>query len=109
MMKNQLITTHKLDFEMCNWGVGGINLFRVGTVNGQWLVQDKSYCILSVINDKPHNGHFEDLLQWFEHSCKCEGYTLKILHVMNERFKKHLIEKRGFTAYGDDHVEKHFQ
>jgi hypothetical protein len=49
------------------------------------------------MNDRPGNGHLEDMFEWFEHSCKRDNKALVIAEFFNERFKKHCIEKRGFT------------
>lgn len=71
-------------------------LFQVGTCHGQWRAVPGAYEILSVMNDEPGNGHFEDVLQWFEQSCRRDGKVLRIRSVDNKKFKKHLIRKRGF-------------
>lgn len=87
--------------------------FRVGTVDGLWCSGNYGtipvYAILSVINEKPGNGHFTDVLQWFENSCKRDGKHFMIMEVWNDKFKNHLIEKRGFKAVKNtDHVIKSF-
>jgi len=96
----ELITTHGLNFEAGpypsffegeHW-----NSYRVGTVKGLWNSDEKDYLILSFINDKPGNGHLDDVLQWFEMSAKRDGRNLRILSLNNRRFYRHLIAKRGF-------------
>lgn len=113
MSDNALITEHNLDFEVAPWHNGPMfddwSLFRIGTVHGQWRYAAGQYEILSILNDKPGNNHLTDFFQWFEFACKRDGYNLLIREVMNERFKKHLIEKRGFTEYGADDAIKHFK
>ena len=104
-------TKHKLPFEAAPWEGNlivdeGFMRFRIGTCEGLWRHTDKHYEILAVMNDKPGNGHFEDVLQWFEHSCKRDKRKLKISEVWNKAFKKHLIKKRGFRKIGLDDVEK---
>lgn len=100
-MKNEIITAHKLDFEVApypnffegeNW-----DRYRVGTVEGLWSCDDENYLILSFINSEPNNGHLTDVLQWFEHSAKRDRKNLKILCINNRRFYRHLYSKRGFT------------
>ena len=107
---NAVITKHELDFESCQWPIDpNINLFRVGTVTGQWYFDDKGLNILSFLNDQPGNGHLEDVFQWFEYSAKTYKVPLIILECMNERFKEHLIAKRGFVKIPKtDHVIKEF-
>ena len=61
-----------------------------------------------MINEKPGNGHFSDVLEWFGHSCKRDKKHLAILDIMNPDFKVHLIEKRGFADIGDDNVIKEY-
>jgi hypothetical protein len=82
-------------------------LFRVGTCIGQWRLTPEAYEILSVINEKPGNGHLDDLLEWFEYGCRRSKLPLRILAFTNDGFKKHLLEKRGFVPFGDD-VEKKY-
>lgn len=91
-------TSHNLPFESATWPRNpAIQVFRVGTCHGQWLSTELAYCIISVINESPGNGHLEDVFEWFEQSCKRDGKALMILEFFNDRFKKHCIEKRGFT------------
>lgn len=101
-------TTHGLDFEVC-WETNyGFYAFRVGTCHGLWGVDENSFLILAIYNDQPGNGHTKDVFEWFEYSCRRDGKSLKVLEVMNEEFKKSLIEKHGFMAIDADNVEKHF-
>lgn len=108
-MKNEVSTTHKLDFKCRPWHFddGYVN-FRVGTCGGLYRCDGNVFRILAIDNKEPGNGHFEDVLQWFEHSCKRDGYSLQFMEIMNPRFKKHLIEKRGFADIGNNGVQKTF-
>lgn len=108
---NVIRTTHNLDFEACPWPRNpAIQLFRIGTVEGQWIATDVSYCIISFINNKPGNGHLDDVFEWFEYSCRRDGRALMLMEFMNERFKKHCIEKRGFEPIHNTHdLIKFFQ
>lgn len=95
-------TEHKLLFEVAPSPYnlpGGVEhaLYRVGTCHGQWGFTQDSFFILSVMNEQPGNGHFNDVLQWFENSCKRENKNLLILDCMNKDFYIHLLNKRGFT------------
>jgi len=81
-------------------------LFRIGTCNGAWRSTTSFYDILSIVNDRPGNGHFEDVLQWFSHSCRRDGKDLRILEVMNKDFLHHFLEKRGFVAEGEHCIKK---
>lgn len=107
---NQLITTHKLDFEACPWPRNpSIQLFRIGTCEGQWMATENAYCIISILNSNKGNGHLDDVFEWFEHSSRRDKKALMILEFMNDRFKRHCIEKRGFTEIpGRDDVIKIF-
>lgn len=109
-MINAITTAHNLDFEACPWHRNpSIQLFRIGTCEGQWLCTDLAFCIMSVINNEPGNGHLNDVFEWFEYACKRDGKALMILEFMNDRFKKHCIEKRNFTPIpGTDDVIKTF-
>ena len=98
-------STHNLEFLSREWhplGVVGFldgdgwQEFKIGTCCGQWRAVNGAYEILSVINETPGNGHLQDVFDWFENSCKRDKRDLVILEVWNEKFLKHLIEKRGF-------------
>lgn len=122
---NAIQTSHNLDFESREWkpndpvsrsfallNPNNIQEFRVGTCYGQWFYNSKvgaCLCILSIINDSPGNGHLNDVFEWFQYSAKKYKQPLMILELMNERFKRHCIEKRGFIPMpGTDHLIKIF-
>ncbi len=99
-------STHNLSFEMADWEYShAYKRFRIGTCEGLWCCENGSYCILAIDNKSPGNGHFEDVLEWFINSCKRDKKTLKILEVINQKFKTHLINKRGFRDIGKDNLE----
>jgi hypothetical protein len=75
--------------------------FKIGTCHGSWICKDKKYIIIAVVNDNPGNGHFQDVLDWFENSCRRDKYDLVFTELFNPAFKKHLIEKRGFRDYSE--------
>lgn len=94
---NAITTKHNLDFEACAWPINpNIQLFRIGSCEGQWQFSGSSYDIIAVINNKPGNGHLDDVFEWFEYSCKRDGVHLRVMELMNDKFKTHLINKRGF-------------
>lgn len=111
---NALVTKHNLDFEAAPWECMGsidenFTRFRIGTCEGLWATTDTSFDILAVTNSEPGNGHFEDVLQWFEHACKRDQKDFRILEVWNLSFKKHLLTKRKFKPQGKDNVIKKFK
>jgi hypothetical protein len=79
--------------------------FHIGTCEGLWGVTDTDYEILAVVNDKPGNGHFRDVLEWFEQSCRRDGKALRILQVWNADLLRHLTTKKGFVREGEDAVK----
>lgn len=93
--KNELITTHELDFLNAIHPVHG-NMFKIGTCEGVWGSTPDCYYILFVGNKKPGNGHLTDVFEWFEFSCKRDNRNLIMLECMNKNFYMHLITKRGF-------------
>jgi len=104
-----MTTAHNLAFEVAEWPADeilkqGLKLFRVGTCNGLWRSTETDYEILVIDNNQPGNGHLEDVFEWFTRSCKRDNKSLAILEVMNDRFKKHLIQKRGFVPLGENSV-----
>jgi len=111
-----MVTAHKLDFEVADWvpipgfaACKDFKRFRVGTCHGLWQSTESSYDILAIENDTKGNGHFEDVMQWFEASCERDHKDFKILEVWNAKLKKHLTKKRGFKIIGkSDNVIKRF-
>lgn len=111
---NAIVTKHRLDFEACDWSpIPGFppsqnfKRFRIGTCEGLWQATDTSYDILAVTNDVKGNGHFEDVLEWFEYACKRDHKHFRFLEVMNARLLLHLIDKRGFArSSGKDVIKK---
>lgn len=104
--KRQFTTIHKLDFLTCLWERDHEwNRFKIGTCDGLWRATFVTYDILVVNNELPGNGHFEDVFQWFENSCRRDGKMLRIMEVWNKRLKRHLIEKRGFECIGEHCVK----
>jgi len=101
-------TTHNLDFEASYHSLTGCISFRVGTCYGLYDDSGTSYDIIAIFNRTPGNGHFEDVLEWFEASCKRDKRNLRIMEFFNQPFKKHLIEKRGFVPEGENNVIKYF-
>jgi hypothetical protein len=109
MNNNVIKTKHNLDFEVAPWRpTTQFILFRVGTCAGLWTSTDKTYDILAVQNESKGNGHFDDVLEWFEFSCKRDNKNLRFLETWNQRLRKHLIEKRGFFEDGPDNLIKSF-
>jgi len=127
MNDNAIQTKHSLDFEVAELRQSRLidelvraglveddddypqypfKLFRVGTCEGQWRVTPKAVEILSVINRYPGNGHFDDVLEWFEYASREARLPLRILRFTNPRFMEHLVTKRGFKKINDVDVEK---
>src|SRR6266852_5781546 len=82
--------------------------YRIGTCHGLYGFTKKSYLLVAIINDEIGNGHFDDVLEWFENSAKRDAKNLEIVEIWNERLKKHLVEKRGFKAKRNGDVIKKF-
>lgn len=101
------VSTHKLDFESTEGSnYGDYKHFRVGTCHGLWDSCPTAYLILTVNNEQHGNGHFTDLLEWFEVSCKRDNRDLIIQKVWNKRLKRHLVNKRGFVPKGANVVKR---
>ena len=110
---NAIVTKHNLDFEAAPWqpllrfpSCENYHCFRIGTCEGLWASTETSYDILAIENKVKGNGHFEDVMQWFEHSCRRDKKDLRFLEIMNKAFRKHLIERRGFKAQGPNVIKK---
>ena len=84
------------------------NLFRMGTMHGQWRETPDHIEILSLSNDSPGNGEFDQLMRYFEDKCIEVQKNLKILCIWNDRFYLHLIHRRGFEKQGKQNVVKSY-
>lgn len=80
--------------------------FRVGTCRGIYTWDNSMYAILSIVNEKEGNGHFNDVIEWFENSCKRDKKDFQFLHVWNEKLKNKLINKYGFENFETEHLIK---
>lgn len=105
---NAIQTKHKLNFEACPWPKDKrMTSFRIGTCHGLYYFDDGCLKILSINNSELHNGHLEDVFEWFEYACRTQKLKLVIQEFFNKRFKKYCIEKRGFVEIqGTDDVIK---
>ena len=102
----QFKSTHELDFMWApHWDKNFVQ-FKIGTCHGLYTSSASAYQILAISNDNPGNGHLQDVFDWFENSCKRDKKDLMFLELMNFRFKKYLIEKRGFINHGKDSLIK---
>jgi hypothetical protein len=82
--------------------------FRVGSCRGQWRSTPDSYELNGIKNNTPGNGHFREVMLWFEASCKRDKKYLRIRNVWNKELAGKLV-RRGFTyAAGDDMVKRKF-
>ena len=113
-MTNAITTTHNLDFLACTWEpvvplpyAESMMAFRVGTCHGVYYFTDDAINILAIANDTKGNGHFKDVMEWFEFSCRENKKPLRFVEVMNQRFKAYLL-KNGFKKDGNDNVIKKF-
>jgi hypothetical protein len=108
---NEFKTTHNLDFKTSPYASKiaqkPMQRFQIGTCLGLFGVTHEGYEIHAVNNTELGNGHFEDVLEWFEYACKRDSGSLIFTNVP-DRFKKHLIEKRGFVETTRNDVEKTF-
>ena len=103
-------SSHSLNFEVAPFEYDRtVQRFRIGTCEGIYTTAGRSYVIIAITNNQPGNGHLNDVLEWFENSCRRDDYTLRIAEFHNMRFKQHLIDKRGFKPYGFNDVEKKFE
>jgi len=103
-----LKTKHKLEFLCRPWRFDReLYEFQVGTIAGLWRATDTAYQIIAIVNNNKNNGHFEDVLEWFETSCKRDNKDLEFVEIWNGQFEKHLIEKRGFEPI-ENGVRKKF-
>jgi len=109
----KFVSEHGLRFEVGQWHTKADKnnmwfRFRIGTCEGIWRYTKDSYDILEIHNKLRGNGHVNDVFEWFEMSCKRDKVSFRILEVLNEKFRKHLVEKRGFVVTEKFNVEKKY-
>lgn len=112
--ETKFVSKHKLDFLVSDYKTFFSTsekwfAFKVGTCEGLFTAKNNSYQILAILNNEINNGHFEDVMQWFENSCKRDNYSLMFLEIWNKKFRKHLVSKRGFVMVGEFNAEKKFR
>lgn len=83
--------------------VGMTYPFRLGTIGGTFQVWREAYSLIAVQNYKPGNGHLEDLFEMFDYLCRRDNKDLIVAAVQNERFRQHLLTKRGFVELDNKH------
>lgn len=103
-------STNSLDFYSRPWWVSPNDMteFQIGTCEGIYRINGKSYEIVAICNHKPGNGHLTDVFEWFENACKRDKWSLKVIEFTNHKFRNHLIEKRGFLPKGKNVIKKKF-
>lgn len=90
-------TTHNLDFLARTWNINPeFTEFKVGTCHGIFRYIRDTIEILAIYNDEPNNGHFNDVMEWFENSAKRDNKHFQFSEILNPKFAKHLQDKRGF-------------
>lgn len=103
-------TTHKLEFEQREWFRNPEWWdFRVGTCNGIYRhnIDKESIEILAVVNEQKGNGHFKDVIEWFEFACRKQNLKLRFLETWNLRLAWNL-RKHGYKMVGFMNWEKQF-
>lgn len=109
MPYNEVTTTHKLDFLSTPFEYDEtFTKFKVGTCHGLYGSTTDFYSIIAIINENPGNGHFTDVLEWFEHSCRRDKKSLRVVEIWNESLYVHLLKKRGFKPIDKLNVVKRF-
>jgi hypothetical protein len=102
-------STHDLQFMACPWHRSPEFIaYKIGTCSGIYSSTPVTYDIVAVVNDEPGNGHFEDVLEWFEQSCRRDRRDLRFMEILNEQLREHLVNKRGFTHEGKNNLIKRF-
>lgn len=101
-------STHKLDYLQGEepFMDGHCWPFKVGTCHGLFYTTDKAIRLVAIVNEKQGNGHFTDVLEWFEYAAKQQCKRLEIVEIWNKDLYKHLIEKRGFIPVDHETVQK---
>jgi len=105
------ITKHKLGFDVRPYHTqidpSCIYMdFRVGTCSGLYIHTKISYSIVAIKNDAKGNGHFDDVIQWFERSCRRDGKSLRFLEIENKKLYNVLTKRMGFADIRNNNVEK---
>lgn len=83
--------------------------FNMGTCRGMFGITEHAYQIFGIGNSEPGNGHFDEVLGWFERNCARKNKDLVFEHFINEPFMTHLIEKRGYKPMSRTCVIKYIR
>lgn len=102
-------STHKLEFFAAAWADPEFTCFKIGTCQGLYVSTSETYDIIAVVNNEPGNGHFQDVIDWFENSCLRDKKSLRFMEMMNDEFRKHLVLKRGYKPEGENNLIKTFK
>lgn len=113
MQENEFKSTNNLDFKSAEYKSRNphnqdLKTFKIGTCLGVWGVTKDGYQIYKVTNTESGNGHFQDVIEWFEFSCKRDNGSLIFVNIPDGRLKKHLINKKGFKEDGQNNLIKEF-
>jgi len=73
---------------------------KVGTCHAFYGETEIEFDIFGVGNSKKNNGHFNDLVEWFEYLAAIRNKNLLFSHFENLDLKRHMINKRGYTEQG---------
>ena len=74
--------------------------FAFGSMRGQFRILGKQIDLLSIVNLKPHNGHFKRLLKYADRHHE----QVRILHPY-DKLRAHLI-RNGFVNVGDHVISR---
>lgn len=102
-------STNNLMFEVAKGYMADFPNFRVGTCTGIFTFNENEYVIVGISNSKFGNGHFNDVMEWFENSCKRDNKDLVVAEIFNKKLMAHLIGKRGFEFLKNNYVIKTFK
>lgn len=91
---------HKLKFKTAPHLIGGaptgMEKFIVGTCHGLWVQHNLSVDMWAVINEKPGNGHMDDVIEWFFQIAKAGNVPIRVMDISNKTFYDELVEKWKF-------------
>lgn len=83
--------------------------FTLGTCNGLYEDNSEFLNLFGIFNSEPGNGHFDDVLEWFEYMCKRDNKDFLITWLDNQNLRDHLLKKRSFLPHGPRGVRKNLK
>lgn len=80
--------------------------FIIGTVDGMFDITEDRVRLIAIQNQELNNGDFSKAMDILESNTFSIGKAFEVVEIWNDRLRKHLIEKRGYTLSRDGVIKR---